>query len=279
MTLEATLEDAQGGALIKNLATAFGVDPGQAQQAVGVMTEALTRRIDRNSLSRGGTADIVDLIAHSNAERILSNPKDLAAAQAEATGNDILNVLIGSKDTSRGIAYRAAKQSGLDETVVKKMLPTVASIVIGSLQQDAPALFAERLKGVQGLRSAGGSPLPLPGDDIPPLQQDRGESLPRRPQAGGSSDGGSPLPVPGDDIPGVGRGGSGGGYDNLPDIIRRGGVEVPGGGDLSTVVRSILGSLLGFQPRGIFGWILDLVLSRWFLGILSRILSRIFSGR
>lgn len=284
MTLETTLQNAQGGAMLKNLATAFGVDPKKAGEAVSVMTDALSQRIERNTLSRGGLADVVDLLTRSDASRILSDPQSLAAPQTQAAGNHILDVLIGDKHISRGIAHRAAKQSGLDEAVLKKMLPTVAEAMIGGLQKETEGIFADRLKGVQGLRSAGGSPLSLPGDELPPVEAER--PAPRFPQPGGSGGiggtiGGSPLPVPGDEIPGVGRnrGGSGGGFDNLPDIIRRGGTQVPGGGDIGDVIRSILGSLLGFQPRGVFGWILALIFSRWFRGIIGGILRRIFMGR
>ncbi len=285
MTLETTLQNAQGGAMLKNLATAFGVDPNKAEAAVSVMTEALSQRIERNTLSRGGLADVVDLLTRSDASRILNDPQSLAAPRTEAAGNHVLDVLIGDKHISRGIAQRAARQSGLDETVLKKMLPTVAGAMIGGLQKETEGIFADRLKGVQGLRSAGGSPLSLPGDDMPPVDVER--PAPRFPQPGGSGGiggtvGGSPLPVPGDNIPGVGRnggGGTGGGFDNLPDIIRRGGTQVPGGGDIGDVIRSILGSLLGFQPRGVFGWILALIFSRWFRGIVGGLLRRIFMGR
>lgn len=285
MTLDTTLQNAQGGAMLKNFATAFGVDPQKAEQAVSVMTAALSDRIERNTLSRGGLADVVDLLTRSDSSRILSDPRSLASPQTEAAGNHILDVLIGDKHISRGIAHRAARQSGLDEAVLKKMLPAVAEAMIGGLQKETEGIFADRLKGVQGLRPAGGSPLSLPGEDMPPV--DAGRPAPRFPQPGGSAGmggtvGGSPLPIPGDTIPGVGRdsrGGGGGGFENLPDIIRRGGTQVPGGGDLGDVIRSILGSLLGFQPRGVLGWIMALIFSRWFRGIIGGILRRIFMGR
>jgi hypothetical protein len=89
---------------------------------------------------------------------------------------------------------------------------------------------------------------------------------------------GSPLPIPGDSIPGVGRGAPNDNpdnpYDRLPDIIRRGGVQVPGGGSLENVIRSILGGLLGFQNRGIVGTILQMLLIRFLPGILKSIFSR-----
>lgn len=287
MTLETTLANAQGGDLIKNLATSFGVPRDQTERAVAVMTQALTDHIDRNTLSRGGIADVVSLLQGRDVTKVVDDPQIMAAPEVRDAGDNILDVLIGSKHTSRGIAARAAAESGLKEDVLKKMLPAVAGLVIGSLQKEATPLFAERLKGVQGLTSAGGSPLPLPGDTIPPISRDI-EPAPRFPQPGSGSGGiggtvggggGGPLPIPGDDIPGVGRNAQGGGYERLPDIVRRGGTQVPGGGDLGDVIRSILGSLLGFQPRGLFGWILNLILSRWFLGFVVSMLSRIFRGR
>jgi hypothetical protein len=147
--------------------------------------------------------------------------------------------------------------------------------------------------------SRNGSPLPLPGEvpmdsgpsggrgssgggwggddtaDSEPVPQRQTQSRPSRPISGGS-----PLPLPGDNIPGMGRGrggdqqddGQDNPYDNLPDVIRRGGIEVPGGGTLENVIRTILGGLLGFKNRGILGSLLQLFL----INFLPRILKGIF---
>lgn len=268
-------EKCPGWGDFKNLANAFGVDPDKAEVAVASMMGALTERIDRISLSRGGVADILDLLKSDSVDGVLSNPRYLAMPDVQSAGNEILSVLTGNKDVSRGIAHRAAKASGLDEVVLRRMLPTVASMMIGGLQREAPGQISEKL---QALVSAGGSPLPMPGDSIPPASP-----YPQQRGSGGTVLGGRPLQVPGNSIPGTGRNAprtpADISFDDLPDILRRGGAQVPGGDDLSQMIRSILGGLLGFQPRGVFGWIFNLILSRWFIGIFGRFLSRIFLGR
>jgi hypothetical protein len=46
-------------------------------------------------------------------------------------GNDVLGQIFGSKDVSRTVAQNAASQSGLDPSLLKKMLPMLAMLVTG----------------------------------------------------------------------------------------------------------------------------------------------------
>ena len=91
-----------------------------------------------------------------------------------ARGNDVLGQIFGSKDVSRTVAQRAATQTGLDPSVLKKMLPMLAMLVGGlmSKQQGAgmPAGSpgAGGLGGVLGglrggLAGGGGQPAGSPG--------------------------------------------------------------------------------------------------------------------
>jgi hypothetical protein len=48
-----------------------------------------------------------------------------------APGNDVLGQIFGSKDVSRAVAQNAAGQTGLDASVLKKMLPMLAMVVAG----------------------------------------------------------------------------------------------------------------------------------------------------
>jgi hypothetical protein len=48
-----------------------------------------------------------------------------------ASGNSVLGQIFGSKDVSRAVAQNAAAQSGLDSSVLKKMLPMLAMLVAG----------------------------------------------------------------------------------------------------------------------------------------------------
>ena len=293
MHIRDLLDDAPGGAYVRNLAAAFGLDPAKAETAIDVMGQALIDRIERNTLSRGGLADIVDLLGRPGAGRALTDPGNLAARQVADAGNGVLGVLLGDKHLSRGIAAKAARELGLDEETLKRMLPAVASMLIGALQRKAVGPIEKTVAKVPSLSLGelrGRSPLPLPGERLQPTSSKSGQSgggwdtgLPQ-PSSGGSGGGmggavgGSPLPIPGDDIPGINEPNR---FPQLPDIVRRGGPQVPGpgGGSLDDIIRSILASVLGFKNGGILSWIVKLLLSRWFMGFIGRILSRMIRGR
>ena len=80
-------------------------------------------------------------------------------------GNDVLGQIFGSKDVSRTVAQNAAAQSGLDPTLLKKMLPMLAMLVAGYMarQPDAKNTAEPTSGGLGGLlggllggQSAGG---------------------------------------------------------------------------------------------------------------------------
>ncbi|MEQ1719035.1 MAG: DUF937 domain-containing protein [Hyphomicrobium sp.] len=288
MNIKSLLNETPGAAPAQSLATAFGVDPEKAGPAIDMLAQSLADRIERNTLSRGGIADLVDLLARPGAGKALAEPQSLSTPQVEQIGNSILNVLIGSKHNSRGIAAKTARATGVDEETLKKMLPAVASMVIGALQNKSMPQIEQSLDAIPDLKAKlAGSPLPIPGERRPgpssrpaPFDIDLPQSAGGgRSSTGGGGMGGSPLPSPGVDIPGLDGPSIDGPsrFPQLPDVIRRGGTQVPGpsgGGALEDVIRQILANVLGFKNTGILAWILKIVFSRWFMGLLARILFR-----
>lgn len=292
MTIAASLESPDGQRLVDKVAQAFNVDDDKAGQAVHALTNELEARIQRRMLNRGGVADVAALVTNPAAGAALSNPQTLASPDAVDSGNHILDVLIGSKHVSRKIAARTASSSSLEAGMVEKMLPAVANLLIAELQRQSQPALQKVVSSVPGLTAASGSPLRLPGDALPPAgssndwSSGNGQSSPER-APGGPIDAGQPLPIPGDNIPGLGRK-SGRSYpqpddddpyQRLPDIIRRGGQQVPGGGgSLEDIIRSIFGKVLG-SNRGVIGTMIQLFLIRWLASLARRFLSRIFTGR
>ncbi len=300
MTIDDSFRSASGQELIGKIADAYGIDEQSAQRAVQSLADELQARIQRSMLSRGGVADVVSLVTAPGATRTPADSASFASSELVANGDQILNVLIGNKHVSRGIAQRTASSSGVDASTVQKLLPVVATLVIGELQRQSGPAIAKVASTIPGFSGAGGSPLPMPGDTFPPTGRDvYTQPDDRPPFAGSASDkpsgpsrpinGGSPLPVPGDDIPGLGRRGRYPGpasedddnpYSRLPDIVRRGGQQVPGpdGGSLENVIRSILGNLLG-SNSGIVGTMIKLFLIRWIVSIVRRVLGQAIGGR
>jgi hypothetical protein len=84
-------------------------------------------------------------------------------------GNDVLGQIFGSKDVSRTVAQNAAGSSGLDVTLLKKMLPMLAMLVAGYMaKQGSGAAQAPAGGGLGGLLGgllggkASGAPSPGP---------------------------------------------------------------------------------------------------------------------
>lgn len=97
-------------------------------------------------------------------------------------GNDVLGQIFGSKDVSRAVAQNAAGRTGLDPTILKRMLPMVAMLAAGyfakqglSSGQTAQAAGGDGLSGMLGKalgqrsQASGGlgSLLDLDGDGNP----------------------------------------------------------------------------------------------------------------
>ena len=87
-------------------------------------------------------------------------------------GNDVLGEIFGSKDVSRTVAQNAAAQTGLDASVLQRMLPMLAMLVAGYMARQrgaaAPDLssgagtqpgggLGDVLGGILGGRGAGGA--------------------------------------------------------------------------------------------------------------------------
>ena len=70
------------------------------------------------------------------------------------SGNSVLGQIFGSKDVSRSVTQHAAAQSGLDPSLLKKMLPMLAMLVTGYMAKQgsaaAPAAQGGGLGGALG---------------------------------------------------------------------------------------------------------------------------------
>lgn len=78
----------------------------------------------------------------------------LAAQPTDVSrGNNILGTIFGSKDVSRAVAQNAASQSGLDQTLLKKMLPMLAMLVTGYMAKQGSTATTASQRSPKGLAS------------------------------------------------------------------------------------------------------------------------------
>jgi hypothetical protein len=145
-TIDEVLADSPAGRAIVELARRQGGDPEQVQRAIAAVVPELARHLERNTLSRGGLADFVGALGAPQHGASLSNP-DLAGDPAVSSdGNAILQHIVGGKDASRAIAAQASRASGLTESLIKMLLPFIASMLMSALQRYLQGGFGDILK-------------------------------------------------------------------------------------------------------------------------------------
>ena len=66
-------------------------------------------------------------------------------------GNDVLGQIFGSKDVSRTVAQNASAKSGLDPSILKKMLPILAMLVAGYMAKQSGGASAGGGGGLGGI--------------------------------------------------------------------------------------------------------------------------------
>ncbi|MEZ5543511.1 MAG: DUF937 domain-containing protein [Pseudomonadota bacterium] len=157
MNLLGMLLDTQGSAALKQLTGAFGVSESEARTALSALVPALARGMQNNMATPQGAEDLLGALARGGHQRYIDQPGAVPAQQVTADGNAILGHLLGSKDVSRRVAGHAADQTGLDSGLLKKMLPVIATLVMGAVSKQTGAV--QGLPGGLGGQAAGGAGL------------------------------------------------------------------------------------------------------------------------
>ena len=148
------LQDLLGNAqILEQLARGAGVDQRQAASGLEALLPAVTRGIERNANSPSGLESLVKALGSGQHDRVLDSPELLGRPETRLDGDAILGHVFGSKDVSRNVAGAAAQSSGIDSSLLKKLLPIVASIAMGALskQSGGGASFGQQQASGGGL--------------------------------------------------------------------------------------------------------------------------------
>lgn len=171
--------DQAGG--VRAMAQQLGISEAQASAGAAALLPAILGGFKKQAQS-GGVAGLGGLLGQLGGtgleDQVLTpSPTD------PAPGNALLGEIFGSKDVSRTVAQSASAQSGLDPTLLKRMLPLLAMLVAGYMarQGGGAAASGGGLGGLLGgllggqaapaapAREAGGlgAVLDLDGDGTP----------------------------------------------------------------------------------------------------------------
>jgi hypothetical protein len=148
MNLVETILNQQNGAAVRQIESQFGLEPGQSRAALAALVPALAVGLQRNAQSAGGLQDLLGALSSGGHEQYVEDPTTLELPETLEDGNGILSHVFGNKDVSRQVASRAAAQTGLGADLLKRMLPMVATLVMGTLA---------RRTSQQGVPTSGGA--------------------------------------------------------------------------------------------------------------------------
>jgi hypothetical protein len=143
---------ANNGAAVSQIAGKLGIPESVATKAASALTPALSRGLQRNAEKPGGLESLLGALGSGQHEKYVDQPEVIGDESSIEDGNAILGHILGSKDVSRNVAGEAANKTGVDADTLKKMLPMLATVAMGTLAKQTKSGGA-----TSGLVGGGGS--------------------------------------------------------------------------------------------------------------------------
>ncbi|MGL4637334.1 MAG: DUF937 domain-containing protein [Beijerinckiaceae bacterium] len=153
MNLFEMMTQAQGGNAMQNMAQQFGLGQEQTQSAIEALLPALSMGLQKQTESVDGFQNLLQMFGGGQYSGFHDADGDGIPDNAATQGNDVLGQLFGSKEVSRAVADQASLMSGVSSTILKQMLPVVASMVMGGMFKGA---MNNGLGGILGQAMQGG---------------------------------------------------------------------------------------------------------------------------
>jgi hypothetical protein len=153
MNLFEMMMQAQGGNAVTNMARQFGLQPEQAQGAMEALLPAFQMGMQRQAESTDGLQNLIQMFGGGQHAGFHDADGDGIPDNMQTQGNDVLGQLFGSKDVSRAVAAQASAMSGVSDSILKQMLPVMASMLMGGLFKGA---MGNGLGGLMGQAMQGG---------------------------------------------------------------------------------------------------------------------------
>lgn len=137
----------QSGAL-SSIARELGIDEATAMKGAGALLPAVAGGFKKQATGQpAGLEGLAGMLGGLGGGGLLDAVLSPGATPVDQ-GNEVLGQIFGSKDTSRAVAGQAAQATGLDASLLKKMLPMLAMAAAGYM--------AQRSAGGAGAGASGG---------------------------------------------------------------------------------------------------------------------------
>ena len=136
MDLANVLHDTGG---LESLEREFGISKAQATAAAGALLPAILGGFKKQAHAQpGGVGDLLGMLNGFGGGDLLDEVLRPQPTNAQA-GNDVLGEIFGSREVSRSVAQHAAVRTGLEPSLLKRMLPVVAMMAAGYLSRQGQA--------------------------------------------------------------------------------------------------------------------------------------------
>ncbi|MBL1321386.1 MAG: DUF937 domain-containing protein [Methylophaga sp.] len=132
MVLAATKGDALG-----SLAKQHNLSTDQTSDILSQLLPALTGKLQSNVEQENGLESLLGALGKGNHQRYVDEPESLSDPASLLDGNKILGHLLGSKDASRQVASQVASSTGVGSSIIKKLLPMAATMLMGAMSKGA----------------------------------------------------------------------------------------------------------------------------------------------
>jgi hypothetical protein len=145
---------AQMGGL-QSMARELGISESQAASGAAALAPAILGGFKKQAQAQpAGLEGLGGLLSQLGGGGLLDDV--LAPKPTDVNrGNEVLGQIFGSKEVSRTVAQNASAQSGLDTSVLKKMLPMLAMLVAGYMAKQRGAGAGAAAQPSQGGGLAG----------------------------------------------------------------------------------------------------------------------------
>jgi hypothetical protein len=126
-SLHELLTEAQNGEAMALLGSRFGLSPRQTEAAVAALLPAISTDLKQSTATPEGLGNLLAVMGQQqDLQAMYGDPRVAFAQQGRDAGNDILSAIFGSPDVSRALADQAQRFSGVNSSILKKLLPVIA---------------------------------------------------------------------------------------------------------------------------------------------------------
>jgi len=142
---------------VDSISQQFGLTEQQTVTAMESLIPAFSAGLKRQTSTQQGSINLIQALANGGHARYTDDPALAMQQPGIQDGNAILGHLFGQKDVSRAVADRASAASGLSGSLLKSLLPVIASMVMGALFKNSTGGRGGGLGGALGNALGGGA--------------------------------------------------------------------------------------------------------------------------